>query len=257
MSVPPQGPPPPPYGQPPYGQQPPHWPPLQPQQWPGAPAGPPPPYGQPPYGAQSPQWSPAGPPIRPKKSRLGIAIVAVVAVFGISIIGLMGYGFFKVAGETQEITADSVSDFSKVCENGAVTNAAAYGPPYKIAAYYYNFGFAGPTWSSAPVSNWTSGSEEFTEINVVACLDRKDGTEVKTATCEDDEAGAHITVDFYSVDYEITYRQAKTGEVIRRDTVGSSGDRCPIMATYNKKTRKIYADPDMDALEAKLQAFAG
>ncbi|WKG01527.1 hypothetical protein [Mycolicibacterium sp. HK-90] len=250
MSLPPPGPP--PYGPPPYGQQPPPWPPPYPQQWPGAggPVGPPP-YGQPPH------WSPAGPPLRPRKSGLGIAIVAVLAVIGVLVVGVVGFTYFKVATEGETVTAHSVSSFSEVCENGAVTNAAAYGPPYKIAAFYYNFGFAGPTWSSAPVSNWTSGSEEFTEINVVACLDRKDGTEVKVATCEDDEGGANITVEFYSVDYEITYRQAKTGEVIRRDTVGSTGDRCPIMGTYNKKTRKMYAGPDMDALEAKLQAFAG
>lgn len=181
----------------------------------------------------------------------------MLAVIVILVVGAIGYAFFTAVTEGKTVTAESVRDFSEVCDNGSVTNAAAYGTPYKIAAFYYDLGFAGPTWTPAPVSNWTSDSEEFTEINVVACLDRKDGTEVKTATCEGNEGGERVAVDYYSVDYEITYRQAKTGEVIRRDTVGSTGDTCPIMATYNKKTHKMYADPDMDALEAKLQAFAG
>ncbi|WP_124712333.1 hypothetical protein [Mycolicibacterium nivoides] len=259
MSFPPQGPQPPygqpPYGQPPYGQPPPHWPPSQGQPWQGqawhGQAGAPPPYGQP------PQWSPARPPIRPKKSGLAIAIVAVIAVVGISFVGFMGYEIVKVAGEGQDRVASSASDFSYVCENDRISNSAEYGKPYNVVAFFKGLGIVDEIWLPVAADKWTT-SDQFSEINVVACLDRKKGSEVKSASCVDDDDGDHVTVDYYSVEYEVTFREAKTGTVIKSGgTVPGTAGSCPFIATYDRGSRKMYARPDEDAVQAKLGAFAG
>ncbi|MEX3654137.1 MAG: hypothetical protein WBB05_10635 [Mycolicibacterium fortuitum] len=236
MSLPPQGPPPHgspwPYGQPPYGQQPPHWPPAQPHQWPGGAA-----------------------PIPPKKSRLGIAIVAVIAVVGISIIGFMGYMVVKVSGEGQDRIAQSASDFSQVCDNDRISNAAEYGKPYDAVAYYKGLGLVDEIWLSASDS---AMSDDFSKINVVACLDRKRGSEVKSLSCVDEDGGDRVTVDYYSVEYEITFREAKSGKVIRSgETVSGTAERCTQLISYERGSRKAYARPDKDAVQAKLDAFAG
>lgn len=248
MSFPPQGPP--PYGQPPYGQQPPHWRPPQGQQWQGH-GGAPPPYGQP------PQWSPARPPIRPKKSGIAIAIVAVIAVVGIAFVGFMGYMVIKVSGEGQDRVAHSASDFSYVCDNDRISNSAEYGKPYNVVAFFKGLGIVDENWLPVAADKWTT-SDEFSEINVVACLDRKKGSEVKSTSCVDDDDGDKVTVDYYSVEYEVTFREAKTGKVIKDGgTVSGTAESCPMLATYDRGSRKMYARPDEDAVQAALDAFAG
>ncbi|MFV8174462.1 hypothetical protein [Mycolicibacterium peregrinum] len=249
MSYPPQGPP--PYG--PYGQQPPHWPPPQPPQWPGASGGSGP-LGQPSYG-QPQQWPQAGPPMPPKKSRLGIVIVAVIAVVSISFVGFMGYMVVKVSGEGQDRIAQSASDFSQACDNDHITNAAEYTKPYTAVAYFKGLGLIDEIWLSASDS---ALSDEFSKINVVACLERKRGSEVKSVQCVDDGDGNNIKVDYYSVEYEITFREAKTGKVIRSGgTVPGTAGSCPLMATYDRGSKKMYARPDADAVAAKLAEFNG
>ncbi|WP_454790919.1 hypothetical protein [Mycolicibacterium lutetiense] len=254
MSFPPQGPP--PQGSPsPYGQQPPHWPPPQPQQWPGVSGGPGP-YGQPSYG-QPPNWSPVGPPLQPKKSGLGKVIVGVVVVLSISVLAVVGYGIFKVAGEGQDRTAYSASSFSDVCENDWISTAPEYGKPYNIAAFYKGLGIMDETWLPVPSNQWAT-SDQFSKINVVACLERQKGSEAKSTSCVDDDDGNHITVDYYSAEYRIELREAKTGKVIRDlGTVSGTADSCPFIASYDRRARKMYASPDGDAVAAKLAEFTG
>lgn len=167
----------------------------------------------------------------------------------------MGYLVIKVGGEGHDRVAKSASDFSRVCDNDRISNAAEYGKPYHAVAYFKGLGIVDEIWLSASDS---AMSDEFSEINVVACLDRKRGSEVKSRSCVDDDGGNHVTVDYYSVEYEITFREAKTGTVIRSgETVTGTAGSCPALATYDRGSRKMYARPDNHAVQAKLDAFAG
>lgn len=246
MSLPPQGPPP-PYGPPPYG--------------------PPPPYGQqPPYGPQHPQWPPpspygqpwqwaqAGPP--PKKSGTPKLLIAIV-VIAVLAVAFMAYGVFSVASEGKVRTAHSASDFSTVCEGDSLSNAADYREPYNIAAFYEGLGIVDTAWLPVEDNEWAR-SDDYSAINVVACLERKLGSDVKSTTCEGDDGGDTVTIDYYSVEYEIEFREAKTGKVIKSgDTVSGTAGDCPFLASYDKNSRKMYATPDADAVAATLRDFAG
>ena len=244
MSMPPQGPP------PPYG-QPPNWPPPQPQPWQPSPYGQPPYPGQPQYPGQLPQWQPPAP--RRKMSGAVKVLIGGVVIGVVAVLGLIGFGFSKVADEGQERTATVASDFSHVCENDRIANAADYATPYQVAAFYQGLGITGPTWLSAPTDR-SAKIDDITKINVVACLAQKKGSAVKSATCHDD----NTPVDYYSVDYTVELREAKTGKTIKNlGTVPGTADSCPFIATYDSKSNKMYADPDQEPLAAMLAQFTG
>ncbi|MBU8814998.1 hypothetical protein MI170_20890 [Mycolicibacterium goodii] len=232
MSLPPPNPP--PQG-PQYWQQPPHW-----QQWP------------------SPQWPPGGfPP--PKKSRTPKLAIGILAAVGMLFVTAVGFVFYA-ATTNGPVTATSYVSFRHVCEGDWVKNAADYGEPYQVVAFYYGLGYNGDEWMSVGSGKWTGAdpTQGFTQINAVACLTRKEGTAIKTATCEDEDAGARIEIDYLSVDYDSELREAKTGKVVRNlGVVKGIADRCPGFGYYKRGSKKIYARPDEKAVTRMLEKFAG
>jgi hypothetical protein len=168
------------------------------------------------------------------------------------------FGFVVYVSMSDEpVTAYNASSFDVVCEGDWVENAADYGEPYNIIAFYYGLGFSGTDWWSVGPDKWTD-SGEFTQINAVACLTRKEGSEVKSRTCEDNDAGARIQVDYYSVDYDVELRAAKTGKVVRSlGVVSGTARSCPVLATYDRRSKKIFARPDEDAVARMLAKFGG
>ena len=184
-------------------------------------------------------------------------IVGIVVVLSVSVLALVGYGLFKVADEGQDRTAYSASSFSAVCENDRISTAPEYGKPYNIAAFYEGLGIMDETWLPVPSDKW-AGSDEFSEINAVACLERTKGSEAKSTSCDYDDDGNSITVDYYSAEYGIELREAKTGKVIRDlGTVSGTAGSCPFIASYDRRSQKMYAAPDGDAVAAKLAEFDG
>lgn len=169
----------------------------------------------------------------------------------------MGYEIYKVSGEGQDRVAQSAHDFSDACDNDHITNAAEYGKPYNVAAFFKGLGLVDEMWFSVSGNKWAESGDP-TKINVVACLERKKGSEVKSLSCVDDDDGNPVTVDYYSVEYEITFREAKTGKVITSGgTVSGTAERCGRLLYYESRSRKAYADPDDDAVQAAVDAFAG
>ena len=181
----------------------------------------------------------------------------MVVVLSVSVLALVGYGLFKVSGEGKDRVARSASDFSDACDNDRITNAADYGKPYNVVAFFKGLGITEDVWLSVADDKGTA-SDEFSEINVVACLERQRGSEVKVTSCVDDGDGKRTTVDYYSVEYEVTFREAKTGTVIKSgEAVPGTAESCPILGSYDRRSRKMYARPDEDAVRASLDTFAG
>lgn len=156
-------------------------------------------------------------------------------------------------------TAEYVSDFSVVCEKGSVSNAADYGKPYRIAAFHT--GNQDDDWDEITLdhrASYWADRHALSSINVVACLTRKTGSEVKSGTCVYQSAGKDVSVDHYAVEYEIELHQAKTGDAIESlGTVRGPANFCPFIASFDRGSPKIYAAPDDAALEAKLEKFVG
>lgn len=241
MTVPPQGPPPgwtpPVYWQPPHGQ---------------------PPYGQPPYA--QPPW--ATPPPSSNKG-LFITLGVIVAICVVGFVGLM-IGAADRSDITDEERADnarvarSATDFAIVCQAGSVSNAGPFEKPYTIMAFEQGAGFV--PWESMSFSGYARfrAGDDVTAIDVVACVGRVPGTEIKQGSCDIDSGGEQLTVDRYSVDYTVQVRQARTGKLIADlGTVPGPSDRCPFISLFDGESPKIYGAPDTAAVEAKLSEFAG
>ncbi|WP_235616650.1 hypothetical protein [Mycobacterium montefiorense] len=240
-----------------YPQQ---WPPPQPpQQWP-------PPYPPPgPY----PPYSPA-----PRKTnRVLIVVLALAATVVLVPVALVGLFVIRdivhdgLDGRGGAKKATSLSDFDVVCDGGSITNAAAYGKPYKIAAFApYDEPnpmreMTNARWSEVMLdsrADYRANPGDFLSTNVVACLTRKPGTEVKSLTCSlRTDTGEHVTVDYYAVQYNIELREARTGKHIAQlGTVDGPAVSCPFLVWVNKRDPKTYAGPDTAAVDAKLAEFA-
>ncbi|MCT7661351.1 hypothetical protein [Mycobacterium deserti] len=268
----------PPQGPPPQGWPPPGWPPqgptppqAQPPQWPspaphGHPRQWPPPQGQP------WQWPPTGPPTPPPSKNTGLLIgigaaVALIVVFVLAFVvpNILGSessnGGSDVSDEQRAAnatTAASLSDFDVVCGTGSVSNAAPYEKPYSIAAFHQ--GTAENDWDAVTLDNqadYVADRSNLTSINVVACLTRKDGTEVKSGTCEFGSGGEQVAADHYAVEYDLELREAKTGKAITNlGTVNGPATRCPFIAYFDENDPEIFGSPDPAAVEDKLAEFA-
>lgn len=227
-----------------------------PQQWP-------PPY--PPPGPYPPQ-----PPPRRKTNVVLIVLLTLAAIVVLVPVALVG--FFVVQdmardGRGESRKAASLTDFDVVCDRGSISNAAAYGQPYKIAVF-------APDERPNPMSQVTSdrwtelrldpradygvGPGDFQSVNVVACLTRKAGTESKSLTCDfKTDDGDHVTVDYYAVQYDIELREARTGKHIEQlGPVDGPAASCPFLLWVKKRDPKMYAEPDPAAVNAKLAEFA-
>lgn len=156
--------------------------------------------------------------------------------------------------------ADGLSDFSAVCQTGAVSNAATYGAPYRVVALYHNSADLESSWSTVALkykSEYGVSYSEYAVVNAVACLTEQKGAAVKTMTCEFKSGDKVTAIDYYSTVYDVALYEAKSGKKVKDlGTVSGPANSCPYFTTYNKKDPKIVAQPDGDALDALIAAFA-
>lgn len=236
-----------------YPQQWPPQPPRYPQQWP------------PPYPAPAPA---------PRKTNVALIVVLALAA-SVVLVPVALVGFFVIRDIAHEgldgrggvKKATSLSDFDVVCDRGSISNAATYGKPYKIVAF-------SPDERPSPMTqvtpdHWTEltlaahadyrvAPQDFQSTNVVACLSRKRGSEVKSLTCNfKTDAGEQVTVDYYAVKYDVELREARTGKHIAQlGEVDGPAASCPFLLWVKKHDPKMYAEPDAAALNAELAEFA-
>ncbi|WP_232073692.1 hypothetical protein [Mycobacterium stomatepiae] len=252
---------------------PPQWqppqPPQYPQRWP-PPYPPPGPYPPPPYPPPGPYPPYPPPPPAPRKAnRVLIIVLAVAAIVVLVPVAVVGFFVIKdIAsdgrGETRK--AASPTDFDVVCDGGSISNAATYGKPYKVVAFapydepnpmreMTNTHWTGVTLDSR--ADYSVSPNDFHSVNVVACLTRKSGTEVKSRTCDlKTDSGEHVAVDYYAVQYDIELREARTGKHIEQlGVVDGPAVGCPFLVWVNNRDPKVYADPDHAAVDAKLAEF--
>lgn len=235
-----------------------------PQQWPAQP---------PQYPHQwPPPYSPPAP--APRKTNVALIVVLTVAAIVVLVPGAI-VGFFVIRdvahdgldgrGGVQKAT--SVMSFDVVCDRGSISNAAAYARPYKILAFAAieepdpMNELSNTHWNEVTLdsrADYAVSPNDFQSANVVACLTRKPGSEVKSRTCDlKTDSGERVAVDYYSAQYDVELREARTGRRIEQlGTVDGRVTGCPFLVWVNKREPKAYARPDAAALDAELAEFA-
>lgn len=159
------------------------------------------------------------------------------------------------------VTAKYSSDYEAVCKNGSITNAPAATKPYIIETFYTNDAKGDDNWSSASVGygeSYYPKSDSETSANVVACLSQKKGSAAMSKTCQfEDSNDKPLSIDYYSVEYTLTYYAAQTGKKIGSEsTINGPATTCPSFASYSKTDPKLYGSPDDAAVEASHKTIA-
>jgi hypothetical protein len=192
------------------------------------------------------------------------AVLVIAVVLVLAVVGLRSGGDDREVSDEERAanakTALSAADYNVVCDNGSVRNAAAFEEPYTIVAFRQSTGgilTLEDTWTDVPLEGaYSAQGKKWSSINVVACLSRKDGTEVKSGTCEFETGGDTVTADRYAVEYDLELHEAKSGKSIEHlGTVNGPATDCPFMASVDKNDPKIYGRPDTAAVEDKLAEF--
>ncbi|HEY0965414.1 MAG TPA: hypothetical protein VGE13_02945 [Candidatus Saccharimonadales bacterium] len=154
-------------------------------------------------------------------------------------------------------TAKYMFDLNAVCDNGSITNAADFTKPYKLVAFAKNS--TSPSYTIVTLAYGADYAAKYTDhesVNVVACLNEKPGTAIKSKTCDFKSGNEKITLDYYALKYSLTLREAKTGKLVKTlEDINAPATSCPIVAAYSKSDPKYYAKPDKDAVDAAIQKF--
>jgi len=210
----------------------------------------------------------------PKKSKKGLIIVLCIigGLLSLSIVGAYlissntkedpkssdASSSKKTAKDNNNITATSESQYYVVCDGGTVKNTAAAGTPYKITTFFTNPSRS--NWYPLSVGYKKTYSPDYDkpeEINTVACLEAKSDTETKAKTCEFESNGKTTSVDYYSLQYKLTYYDAKTGKKINaNESVAAPANTCPYSTLLKDGATKLYADPDKTTVEELHQSFS-
>lgn len=223
---------------------------------------------QQPFG-EAPQ-QPAGPtPPPPSSKKKLIIIVAIVAALliggGVAAFLLLsnkapaGLSAGQASENTTEevssdqkqtITASNISDFSGVCENKIISNAAESNKPYKLLPFFKT----GDVWGIYALADERLSADPI-EINAVACISLDASTEkLVQSDCEATNISTRskLKVDAYSATYKVDFYAPSTGEKISSTTVTPASQSCPSFANAEGK---YYIMPLESDLKPVLDAF--
>lgn len=165
------------------------------------------------------------------------------------------------ASPGEKVEAKALDDYKAACSKGGmVTNATVYGgdPPHPVVVFEKGsdekfaqslISFKDTTWSA--VASKVAGGQ------LVTCIARKSGTEVKLKNCPITDSVTKVTADvaFHSSKYTVDLYEASTGKMVNSFENSSISTACPTNAVYNKADPKIYAVFDQVALETSLSPY--
>jgi hypothetical protein len=159
----------------------------------------------------------------------------------------------------EKVEAKTLDDYKAACSTGGmVTNATAYGgaSPHPIVVFEKG---SDDKFAQSLVSfkdtTWSAVASKVTGGQLVACIARKAGSEVKLKDCPITDSVTKVTADvaFHSSKYTVDVYEALTGKKVTSFENSSIATTCPTNAVYNKADPKIYAVFDQVALEASLK----
>ena len=211
-----------------------------------------------------------------KKSIIAIAIIVVIlAIIGIAAASMSsnksgssnngGSSNTPAASDSDsssggsEVTATSLSDFEKACDGNKIVNAAdASSASPKPVVLYEESDISEGQFNTSGVyiedKTWRADSENFAKTVYVGCLTKK-STKATGKKCDFKRAEENVSIEQYSVVYNLAIYEAKTGKkVADKEISGPVGD-CPFVASYNREDPKLFADPDEGSVAAALKPF--
>ncbi len=158
-------------------------------------------------------------------------------------------------------------DFEAVCRRGVVEKAAPYdaenGEIHPVLVFQRQpdrdgYSEISPTTLKLPVPWMVEHGEDYSVVELVACLTAVDATFVKTCDYESRDTGDTILLHLHNTTYEAVLYAAQTGEVIATSVIEAESDVCPLFTmTFSEKKDEEprYAYPSTGDLQTFLEPF--
>ena len=199
------------------------------------------------------------------KFKIWCIVVAVFALLASACGGSDDTADGDDGSTSEETTSDGAgdilfeSDFSVVC-NGAGVNAAKGYTEGEAVTHMVGLAGEAPDYdvrSTMLNEQWRAPFDELNDTQVVVCADRTASVEGELCTgYEDDDISWEVQT--FGASYDISVRDAATGDELESTSVDVGPDSCPIFSSYSEGDPSpvpSYATPD-DALEALLAPLA-
>lgn len=153
-----------------------------------------------------------------------------------------------------QVVAQSVSDFGKVCNGGQIVNAAVYegSSPHPIAIFRQGLRQDSYSLTGLPYAErtWDANYNKPTTTQLVACLTRKQEGK-PTKKCEYQK----VSLDFIPVVYELTVYEARSRKKIGAREISGPAFECPDFVTYDEEDRKLYGAPDTGQIVEAVRPY--
>lgn len=157
-------------------------------------------------------------------------------------------------------TAQSLNDFSVVCDGGRVSNATDYttgSSPHPIVLFEPGLTPGRFVESSVYFSeaNWEADYKSPSNTQLVGCMTRKSvGDSTKTCTFENSDKQP-VSLALYPVSYTLAVYEAKSGKKLTEKEVWGPATSCPYVAAYSKSDPKLYGLPDEAQVKEVVRTF--
>ncbi|MEA3038742.1 MAG: hypothetical protein QOE79_1255 [Sphingomonadales bacterium] len=148
-------------------------------------------------------------------------------------------------------------NFKGVCSGASVSAATAYDPAAKAhkALYFATYKDDLTDSSSSLPADWTvrfaSDHDALRAIDLVACARRTAAREVKVCDkYQNNGSASQNKVRWHTATYELSLREAKTGETVATTTLEATDAECPMLWSFSSdsETADGYASPSDSAV---------
>lgn len=203
----------------------------------------------------------------PKKSSkipliLGVVFAALLLISGaVYAFSLLFGGFSKVSkpvASTSTLpskTASSLADYSALCNRTTISNSAGFGAKPHKAIFFQSSAVSEDDYTQSVLSfadkTWEATTKDLASIQLVGCLKRTNP--VKAKQCSFTSSGKQVNINYYSVTYQLSVFEAKTGKSRVSGTISGTADKCPSSVLYNPSDPKVFANPDSKAVEDAIK----
>ncbi|QZH75622.1 MAG: hypothetical protein JY451_03155 [Erythrobacter sp.] len=177
-------------------------------------------------------------------TRQRVCALAITAV-AITILGSCGEDPGGTVDDGTESTATPASllfpdDFQGVCSGATVSAATAYDPAAGShkALYFATYRDDFLDQSSSLPADWTvlfsPDTNALAAVDLVLCARRTAATPVKICDgYEDDGNATQNQVRWHTATYELSVREAQSGNVLATSTADATGTNCPMLMSFD------------------------
>lgn len=158
------------------------------------------------------------------------------------------------AGDAAPVELFSDSDLAPACRGNGIAAASSYtaGDGTNLAVVLEgedpDYGFSGVVLPDG----WEADFESYGQTELVICLNRISATPTQVCDGYEDD-GISWSVELHDSSYEVSVREATTGDVLATQSFDAPADGCPVFSSYSEGDPN--PKPDYETPDAEIEVF--